>query len=497
MRYRDDEDFIDLAGPPRGRRPRRRWTGTVGQRGRAAGGLPHAVFKITSYNHRPGAVWDRLQYITREGELEAEGPNGELLDGELLDEVVAGWDRETEEGKGRRLAMSALVSFPKGVDEKRAAEAARQFFGAAFGDNHDYVFAGHRDTDHYHVHVVVQAAGHDGKQLRIGRADIQDLRLLFAEKAAEQGIELDASPRWARGEEKTRAQSPAVEGLLRRFRQPELELAGSLLLSASRRTQLEALVEVRRARDPERAVTPLEYARAAELLAGKMGEGTVREKVVLAESAGALARAGLQLAAAARGREDSNAAQSLAVENVARGVARELGAEIPAREDDPAARRAVLRARAGLAAQLEAGRPPAERRWSQEAARPGPWDACQALEYAREAGRAAMQLPTLATDHDRVAAVKGVVALARFGWELAGKEQGAAEERAHAREIIDKTERVLRHAIKEIADPQAKRAAIQARQRLYKAGVQAYRAERVEAELQRRREAERDEGLER
>ena len=108
-----------------------------------------------------------------------------------------------------------------------------------------------------------------------------------------------------------------------------------------------------------------------------------------------------------------------------------------------------------------------------------------------------MQLPTLATDHDRVAAVKGVVSLARFGWELAGKEQGAAEERDHAREIIDKTERVLRHAINEIADPQAQREAIQARQRLYKAGVQEYRAERVEAELQRRREAERDEGLER
>ena len=108
-----------------------------------------------------------------------------------------------------------------------------------------------------------------------------------------------------------------------------------------------------------------------------------------------------------------------------------------------------------------------------------------------------MQLPTLATDQDRVEAVKGAVSLARFGWELAGKEQGAAEERAHAREIIDKTERALRFAINEIADPQDKRAAIQARQRLYKAGVQEYRAERREADRQRRRAAERDEGLER
>ena len=42
-----------------------------------------------------------------------------------------------------------------------------------------------------------------------------------------------------------------------------------------------------------------------------------------------------------------------------------------------------------------------------------------------------------------------------------------------------------------------KRAAIQARQRLYKAGVQEYRAERREADRQRRRAAERDEGVER
>lgn len=497
MRYPDEEDFIDLTGPPRGRRPRRRWTGGGGQRARVARGLPPAVFKISSYNHTAGAVWGRLNYITREGEVDAEGPNGETLDGELLEDLLEDWKGEAGKERGRRLAMSALVTFPKGVDEERATEAARQFFGEAFGDSHDYVFAGHRDTDNYHVHVVVQAAGHDGRQLRIGRADIQDLRLLFAEKAAEQGIELDASPRWARGEEKGRGQSPAVEGLMRRFRQPELEMAGSMLLSATRRTQLEALVEVRRERDPERDVTPLEYARAAERLAGKIGEAAGAEKVVLAEAAGALARAGLQLAAAARGREDSNAAQSLAVENVARGVARAVGAEIPAAEDDPVARRAVLSVRSGLAAQLAAIRPQGERRWSKEARRPGPWDACQAVEYAREAGRAAMQLPTLATDHDRVEAVKGAVSLARFGWELAAKEQGAEAERDHAREIIDKTERALRHAITEIADPQAKRAAIQARQRLYKAGVQEYREERREAERQRRRAAERDEGLER
>ena len=61
---------------------------------------------------------------------------------------------------------------------------------------------------------------------------------------------------------------------------------------------------------------------------------------------------------------------------------------------------------------------------------------------------------------------------------MAGKVQGAEEERAHAREVIDKTERALRFAINEIADPQGKREAIQACRRLYKDGVKEYRAER-------------------
>ena len=164
------------------------------------------------------------------------------------------------------------------------------------------------------------------------------------------------------------------------------------------------------------------------------------------------------------------------------------------------AQRPPRHARRPLAEQLAAGRPEPERRWAREEGRPGPWDACQALEYARTAGKAAVQLGELTNDADRVAAVEGAVTLARFGWELAGKEQGRPEERAHAREIIDKTERSLRSAINEIKDPhQAQKQAIQARQRLYKAGVEEYRAERLEErkrERERARGREPDEGVE-
>ena len=87
--------------------------------------------------------------------------------------------------------------------------------------------------------------------------------------------------------------------------------------------------------------------RAAELVAGKMGAAAQEEKGVLAEAAVGLARRGLQLTSSSRGGEDSTAAEAAVVENVARRVARAVGAEIPAAEDDPAA---------GGAAVVEGGR---------------------------------------------------------------------------------------------------------------------------------------------
>ena len=110
------------------------------------------------------------------------------------------------------------------------------------------------------------------------------------------------------------------------------------------------------------------------------------------------------------------------------------------------------------------------------------------MEYARAGGRVAVEIPTLPHDQDRVAAVKGAVSLARFGWELAERGPAPTPEQEQARLVIDKTERALREVIEQIEDPEAKREAIQARAGLYQAGVKEYRAERRETERQRSRE---------
>ena len=223
MRYHDDDSFTGLGHAKRGQAaPGRRgpWRGTTRQRLATAEGRPNAVFKISSYSHSGGAVASRLEYIGREGELELEGPNGDLIRQAELGELVADWCADAGGGNRSVLAMSALVAFPAGVDETQATEAARQFFRDAFGDNHDYAFAPHTDAAHFHVHVVVQAAGHDGTQLRIDKAEIQALRELFAEKALEQGIELDASPRAARGLDPLQQPQREIEAMLRRGATP-------------------------------------------------------------------------------------------------------------------------------------------------------------------------------------------------------------------------------------------------------------------------------------
>ena len=526
MRYAHQQaSLAGLERDQRGRLPRgeRKWTGSLRQRARASRGLPQAVVKISSYSHSAGAVWDRVNYIARDGELEVETPHGEKLTQAELEERVEGWRTETGARRREQISMSAVVSFPQGVDQEQATEAARQFFQEAFADNHDYVFAGHTDANNFHVHVVVQSAGHDGKQLRIRRDELQDLRMLYAEKAAEQGIELDASPRWARGLEAERQKGLGIEGIERRGEtpvlrgtgqeaeiwSPEMELSGARRLSPDRRTQLEALVEVRHDRDPEaRGVTPLEYARAAESVAGKIrGMEHTNEKVETIQGAVTLAKFGWQMTYQSHDKtEDIEEARAIIA-----GVDTSINSQIHGLAGGWAQKKAI-QAHRGLSNQLldyrreqgkQAGLEKAAGLESEgaelgerEQPAPRPTAAAQALAYARSAAGVAGQIHTLETDEDRVAAVKGAVSLARFGWELAAKAGGLEAEQEETRGIIDRAERGLRFGIARIEDPQAKREAIQARERLYLDGVQEYREAKREAKRELELEKGREKGAE-
>ena len=303
MLYQEDEEErsgLAQAGRARQHRFGGRW-------GRRSSGLGHwpkpgqraapALFKITSYAHSGEAVWDRVNYISRDGEREIEGPNGERLESlaEIAD-VAAAWVEGTEDRRRRVLAMSAVVSFSAGIDQEKATETARQFLRAAFADNYDYVFAPHSDTANFHVHAVVRAAGHDGRQLRIGRADIQRLRELLAEQGAALGIELDASPRRARGLEAERGRSREVEGMLRRGATPSPARQAALKSELARDAVAEE--QARPARAAGAALgQALVYARACGRIASRLPEWEDDSKKGAAiQAAAALGAVGLEMA---------------------------------------------------------------------------------------------------------------------------------------------------------------------------------------------------------
>ena len=341
MRYTDDDTLLGLEHAQKGRQPRR-WTGSLPQRVRASRRLPQAVFKISSYSRSGGAVWDRVQYISREGELEVEDPNGEqVADLVELEQMVDDW----EAGKGtraKRLAMSAVVSFPAGVDQEKATEAARQFFREAFADNHSYVFAPHADTDQFHVHLLLETRGHDGQQLRLDRDDLQDLRELLAEKAREQGIELDASPRWARGEEREPQRPRAVEGIERR--------GGTPAWTAERELEPEAAEALAAQRDQRQRAADagdcqaLEYARAAAVVAGHISHlEDDRQKVAAVKAAVSLGRFGWDLAEDSPApAEDIEQAREI-IDTAERAVRDSIG-----RIEDKEAKREAIQARQSL-----------------------------------------------------------------------------------------------------------------------------------------------------
>jgi hypothetical protein len=176
------------------------WQGGISDRLRVARKTPQAVIKITSHNKGKRAVKRRLDYISREGELMIETETGERLQGkEEINALLEEWAEDFSSRANGRDSTSIVLSFPKGTDTQKAYVIAQEFLQDQYGHNWRYAFAGHKDTDHYHVHAVIKAVGMNGRALPVKKANLREWREHMAEKARENGLELDASPRFARG----------------------------------------------------------------------------------------------------------------------------------------------------------------------------------------------------------------------------------------------------------------------------------------------------------
>jgi Relaxase/Mobilisation nuclease domain len=122
--------------------------------------------------------------------------------------VLEQWQNDTcqrfvsrldEDEKGKREAFHVMLSMPAGTNPVAMREAVQAFLANEFGGDRNYVFAQHDDEPHPHVHVMVQAAGYDGRRLNPRKADLQRWREGFAEQLNAHGIRANATKRQARG----------------------------------------------------------------------------------------------------------------------------------------------------------------------------------------------------------------------------------------------------------------------------------------------------------
>jgi len=170
------------------------------ERLRAARGVHQAIVKVRSFPHGIKGVGKAMSYISRKGTLPLEKDTGELIKGlEEQRELIRDWSVDFDKRKDSRDGAHIIFSMPPGSDSEALRKAVRATGARAFPDN-EWVFAIHQDKKHPHAHMIVKMRGRE-QQLKFDprKADLHWLREIFAEAAREQGVELAASSRAARG----------------------------------------------------------------------------------------------------------------------------------------------------------------------------------------------------------------------------------------------------------------------------------------------------------
>ena len=179
------------------------------------GRKPQAVVKMV----RRGGASDlrgmraQMAYLSRRGAeplQRSERYMGVEIDPEQASLMEAAW-RMPAEGRdgGADRTTHFIVSFPEGTEIGAAERAGRDWAEALFGsgryggDSFDYYTAFHTDRAHPHLHVVVHRRGLEtGAWLKVSlRGDLHydRMRAVLVEVAGREGIELEATPRLARG----------------------------------------------------------------------------------------------------------------------------------------------------------------------------------------------------------------------------------------------------------------------------------------------------------
>ncbi|MBK9948250.1 MAG: hypothetical protein IPP12_13825 [Nitrospira sp.] len=167
---------------------------------------PQVMVKLVRAPKGMKGISNNLTYISRDGLLELEDQDGQVIKGK---EAVADLKTEWRDGgmpiaadSTMRDAFHLVLSMPTRTDPLSVQRAARDFAKREFS-GFQYAMVLHTfETDpdphpspHPHVHLTVKAAGLDGIRLNPRKPDLQRWREGFAEALREHGIEATTTSR--------------------------------------------------------------------------------------------------------------------------------------------------------------------------------------------------------------------------------------------------------------------------------------------------------------
>jgi hypothetical protein len=167
---------------------------------------PQVVVKLVKAPIGMKGISNNLTYISRDGQLEIEDQDGQVIHGK---DAVADLKAEWRDGgmpiaadSTMRDAFHLVLSMPTRTDPLSVQRAARDFAQREFS-GFQYAMVLHTfETDpdpnpspHPHVHLTVKAAGLDGMRLNPRKADLQRWREGFVEALREHGIEATTTSR--------------------------------------------------------------------------------------------------------------------------------------------------------------------------------------------------------------------------------------------------------------------------------------------------------------
>ena len=188
---------------------------------------PESVIKVdkASAGIKSGKhLHEAANYIARNGDIDLEDENGNLLNKDQLDEKMDAWidsqeipdtkeDVATiEKTSGKKRAADArrlIISSPRGTNPEAFKKAVREFAQEVLKNKgYKYVFGMHckselhpNEPDHPHIHILIKSVGRDGRRLNLRKADLRQMRERFVVIARKYGIEMNATNRAVRAQD--------------------------------------------------------------------------------------------------------------------------------------------------------------------------------------------------------------------------------------------------------------------------------------------------------